>query len=454
MYKISPRLISFLFIFCLSTQGRARELVSPETIQLQTQQTNQFLLSNGLSVVYRKVPDSEIIWLALSFSQGASSLKADEAPLLNTVAQIMEKGSETYPRDRLYALFEKFGTGVNCGFGVESGMCQATFVKQYAGDVLPIFASLVTEPKFEPAEVDIALQQARAANLAANQNPEDYVNEVVNEIFYGQNHPYWRSNAFEKAVLAKAQLKDLKALYKKMMASTGKRLVVVGSMPDDQLKELLEKSFLKINSHATTLTPPKAPRFAKSKDISIVDRDVPTAYLRAKFLVPGALDKDFIRSSLMLHILSEELETEVRTRRSLSYAVYAGQLSYSLGIGILHASTSRPKETLEAMAEVIKNLRTKLISKEDLERYKTVFATSYFLNLEDHGRLGSSLANAYHYHGGPQKLYEYPRVLAQVTPEDIRRVADAYLRQFRLGIVYKKAQFKEADAKAFLKQFP
>jgi predicted Zn-dependent peptidase len=152
-----------------------------------------------------------------------------------------------------------------------------------------------------------------------------------------------------------------------------------------------------------------------------------------------------------MRILSEELESEVRTKRSLSYAVYAQQVSLAMGIGVIHASTSRPKETLEAIMPVVKKLRDEKLSKEDLERHKTVFATGYFLTLEEHGSLASSLASSYLYNGNTNRLYDMPRELEKVTPEDIQRLAKQHFKGFRLGVVYRNKDFQKPWAEGFLK---
>ena len=432
----------------------AKQLVSAETIQLQKDSTYSFELSNKLPVTYRKLPEVDIFWVAVAFSYGQSSVSSEEATQLNPLAQLMEHGSLSYPREKLYSLFETYSTGVGCGFGVETGMCAMSFVNQYATDLLPVLSSLIVEPEFNSKEADLVIQQAKAANLAADQDPEDSVNELVNDLFYGKNHPYWRNSAFDKKVLDKLKLEDFRKLHAKLLKGSSKRLVVVSSLPVEEVKALLEKNFSRLSSKVDKIKLQKPPVFHPKDNFAFEDRDIPTAYIRAKFVLPGILDPDYLKSALMIHILSEELETEIRTRRSLSYSVFASQIPYTMGIGILHASTSKPTETLKAMASVLKKMQSDLIAREDLDRYKTVFATSYFLNLEDNGHLGSSLANSFHYEGHANKLYDFPVRLEAVTSEDIQKAARTYLRQFRLAVVYKKAAFEKKAAQDFLKAFP
>lgn len=112
------------------------------------------------------------------------------------------------------------------------------------------------------------------------------------------------------------------------------------------------------------------------------------------------------------------------------------------GIGTISASTSKPKETLETIASVIKGLRDNKIAPDELKEYKNVFTTGYYLTMETHDQLAGALSNAQVYFGDASIMYEWPSRIEAVTPEDIQRVAKEVLKNFRVGIVYDKDKFK------------
>jgi predicted Zn-dependent peptidase len=163
-----------------------------------------------------------------------------------------------------------------------------------------------------------------------------------------------------------------------------------------------------------------------------------------KFNAPSITAKDAAAADLMFEILSERLQEEVRTKRSLSYAVYAGTIQYNQGIGMISVSTSKPKETIDAITAVVKNFKEKGVTAEELSEQRNVFTTSYFLTLESQNSLASALASFQNYFGNAKKLYDLPDQLAGVTPADVSRVAKEWLKNFRVGVVYDKDKF---DAK-------
>lgn len=450
----------YLFIcavLCASLWGnllRAKELVTDATIKLQKDSTLQFTLESGIPVTYRLIPDSEIFLISLAFTYGDAYLKAEERPALSVLTQLMERGSKSYPKDTLFALLEKYATTINCGAGIELGNCTFSTLNPYVAELMPAFASSVLEPSFDPNEANIVLEQATASERGSLQNPETYANEVVNDIFYGKGHPYWANQETKLKALAATKLPLIKDLHQRLLTQVAKRFVVVGSLPVDQLKTLLNKQFALLkNVEDKALVIPK-PVYRPKESFTFAPRNIPTSYVRAKFVMPGVGDPDLVAAQLMVHILSEEMENEIRTKRSLSYSVYAQVIPYTMGIGVLHASTSRPKETLEAMRPIIKKLRDTKLSKDELERYKTVFATSYFLNLEEHSSLAGTIVNAMHYFGGTDRLYDMPRILAKVSPDDIQQAAQRYLQKFRLGVVFREKDFSPKWGQDFLKAFP
>ncbi len=195
-----------------------------------------------------------------------------------------------------------------------------------------------------------------------------------------------------------------------------------------------------------------APKIDGKKTYNFHDRELPTAYIRMKFNAPGAKEKDRVGAKLLFEILSEELGEEIRTRRSLSYSVGSAILQYNAGLGLIVASTSKPKETLEAMHVVIEALKKKKYTEEEIREYKNVFATNYFLTQETHDSLSTAISSSLDYHGSTDELYELPKQLEKVTAADINRMANQYLKDFRVGVIYGRKDFDDKWATDFVSQ--
>ena len=219
-------------------------------------------------------------------------------------------------------------------------------------------------------------------------------------------------------------------------------LTIVGPLQKKDIHTVSANSFAKINKRKVAKIILPVPTYDPKNNFAFEHRDIPTAYLRFKFNAPPAKDPDFAALRLLFHILSKELGEEVRTKRSLSYAIYAFTAQFTIGYGSIGAWTSKPKETLAAIKEVLQKLKDRELTKQALTEYKTVFATNYFLDLETNGSLASSLSESQFYHDGYEEFYNYPRKIDAVTPKDIKRLANSVLKNFRLGVIYHKDKFK------------
>jgi predicted Zn-dependent peptidase len=212
----------------------------------------------------------------------------------------------------------------------------------------------------------------------------------------------------------------------------------------------LESYFGEIKGQKDAKSSLQTPPFSEGTSFTFVDRSVPTAFIKIKMNAPAISDKDAVASLLMFDILSEELGDEIRTKRSLSYAVHAFTIQYSLGIGVISASTSKPKETFEALGEVIKTLKDKTLTEEELEEHKNVFATEHYLTQETHASLAAALSNALYYYGDAQKYYDVAQKLAAVTPDDIKRLTKSQLINPRIGVIFSRKNFDDSWAKNFI----
>ena len=447
--------VFFAFLgFCaflgFSLESYASLLVSKETIDRQKELTSILMLDNGTKVVYRKIDNSEISSLSLSYPFGIAHMENQQKAAAKMMMTLMPKAAKGYPKKKVYALTEKFSSSVGCTYGIEVSACSLSTVNDYFDNLLPLFTAITRDPSYH--KEDLKLQKAsRIAQLEGLiEEPDSYVNQVVNRHFYPDDHPYKLSFEDEIVSIKRISTKDLKKLHKTLKHSKGQFFTYVGSLDKELLKKKLNKMFGDLVLKPVKTLNVKEPVFTKEKSLSLEDRNIPTAYMSLKFNGPGRQHKDYLATVFMLHILSEELGLEIRTNRSLSYAVHSYMIGHSIGINVISATTSKPRETLEAIDSIIAAMKKKTYSQEEMKRYKNVYTTSYFLTLEEHASLSATLATNFHYYKTLDKFYERPLRLASIDGKMVREMAKKYLVDFRIGVIFNKKNFKENWAHALI----
>lgn len=430
----------------------AAELVSDETIKTQKELTKVLKLKNGIPVVLRSVPESDILQLDVVWSHGLKELPTGKKALNEWLWTALPMAGKGYPKAVVNETSEQYGLEIGCAGGIEVSTCSLGTLNDFWDKALPLFSNLVNQPAFTDEDIKLSKDRIVATFKNVPSDPGSYVNEIVNSVYYPAGHPYRLNHDEALAELDKLGKADLEALHKTVLNAGLMSLVVVSSMDGDKLLADLEKAFGAVPKADSKPTPVQDPPFEEAKAYAFHDRELPTAYVRIKAPAPSVTAQDAVAARFLFEILSEELGEEIRTKRSLSYAVHSFVIQYSLGIGVITVSTAKPKETIEALQAVLDQIKTKTYSKEELEEYKHVFATAYYLTQETHGSLARALGNSLHYFGTPNEHYDMPRKLDKVTAEDIKRLAGELLGDFRVGVIFGKKDFKDQWVTDFIKK--
>lgn len=441
-----------LLLFAVAPRAAALQLVSDDTINTQKNLTTNYKLKNGIPVVIRNVEGSDIIAVNVTWATGLRDLPVGKRALNDWLWPSMTMASTTVPKAKKFETEEKFGLEIACAGGIESSSCGLGTVDDYWHQGLDLFAALITTPALTDEDLKLTKDRLTAQLKNTPSNPEALVNEILNKIFYPAGHPYRLNHDEALAELEKVGKHDVVDLHKQILNASIMQIVVATSMPAEKVLADLDKAFGTIPTAIFTPVVATVPHFDEKNAYSFHDRDLPTAFIRIKLNGPSVTDKDAMAAKLLFEILSEELGDEVRTKRSLSYAVHSYILQYSLGVGVISASTSKPKETLEAIQQVIETLKAKTYTDDELEIFKRSFATSYYLTLETHSSLAGALSTSKLFYGTAEELYDMPRKLDKVTPADIKRLANELLVEPRIGVIYGRKDFDDSWALDLIKK--
>jgi predicted Zn-dependent peptidase len=134
-------------------------------------------------------------------------------------------------------------------------------------------------------------------------------------------------------------------------------------------------------------------------------------------------------------ILSDRFFDEVRTKRNLSYAVFAGLSQRRANYGLLYVTAVEPDTTLAVMLHEVERLKTEPITAERLAENVNVFLTQYWLAQETNMGQAATLGAFEIVGGGWEKAADFVRGVRQVTPADIQRVAEEYLKDIHFVVI-------------------
>jgi zinc protease len=294
-------------------------------------------------------------------------------------------------------------------------------------------ADRVMAPTLAPAEVEIAREQLIAGARQRSTQPDDAVEELADSLLY-VNHPYALPATGTPASLAAITIPQLRAYHAQQFVTSRMLLVVVGNVDRPSLERLVRGSIATMPRGSYTWTPPP-PVTSSGKALAIDGRPLPTNYVRGYVTGPPATSRDYVALRVATAVLSGRLFTEVRSRRNLSYAVEAPFEERAQAVGGLYVTTVDPNAVLRIMRDELTTLQTESVDPDGLKRLEQQFITEYFLKNETNADQANVLARAEVFEGDYRAADRFMESLQRVTPEDVRRVARQYLKDFRFAYV-------------------
>jgi zinc protease len=219
--------------------------------------------------------------------------------------------------------------------------------------------------------------------------------------------------------------------------------VVVGNVSRDDLAGKIESAFGEVPATGGSARPVPTVVASDAK-IEVTTRELPTNYIRGLFATPDPGHADHAATRVAIDILSDRLFEEVRTKRNLSYAVFAGLSQRRANYGVLYVTAVDPDATIKVMMHEVERLKTEPMSDERLQENVNVFLTGYWLGQETNMGKAAALGGFEMTGGGWENADSFVRRVREVKPEDIQRVARTYLKSLRFAVLGDPAKIDQA----------
>jgi zinc protease len=162
---------------------------------------------------------------------------------------------------------------------------------------------------------------------------------------------------------------------------------------------------------------------------------LPTNYILGYFAGPPATSRDYAALRIATAVLSGRLFNEIRVQRNLTYAVSAPFVERAVAAGGLYVTTASPDTTLALMRAVVEEVKQGTVTQYGLNQLVQQFITEYFLDNETNADQADFLAQAQLYRGDWRLADRFVDELRSVTGDDVRRVANEYIKGVRFAYV-------------------
>jgi predicted Zn-dependent peptidase len=282
---------------------------------------------------------------------------------------------------------------------------------------------------------DVALVQSRI--LAGLQDdtdaPDSYLQRLQERVVY-VGHPYLNRPEGTAENISRLTADDLRAYHQKMMQTSRLLLVIVGDLDAAQLKTRIAASFGKLprGDYKPQLPPPLS--FSAST-VDVTTRTLPTNYVQGMFAAPPITSPDIYPMRVASSLLRDRVFEEVRVKRNLSYAPDAFLRNQSANIGGLYVTAVDANQAVRVMLSEVARLQREPIGRDDISAVIAQFLTSYYIGQETNAAQAGELAQYEIIGGGWHNSLVFLEKLRAVTPADVQRVSQKYMRNIRFVVL-------------------
>lgn len=421
------------------------ELSYPELRDFDIPDPERIELDNGMTILLLEDSELPLVNATARIAGGGVYDPSDKVGLASVAGQVMRSGgTESLSPDELNEQLENLGANVETNMGSTSGSAFMSTLSDNVDEVLPLFAEVLRAPRFDQEQVDLAKNQQRSSISRRNDNPQQIAQREFEQVLYGEDSPYARTseyytvNAIERA--------DLVDFHEQYVHPENVILSVWGDFDTEAMRAQLEDAFADWTPSEEAVTPEPPERSAQDgPSTNFIPKDDVN---QSTILIGHGGDitrehPDYPAVLAMNEVLSGgfsgRLFQNVRRDQGLAYSVFG---TYSAGYdrpgrfysGVFTRS-ERTVDAAESVLEEIRGMREAPPSQEELDQARNAYLNSFVFNFDSKRQILSRLMT-YEYYGYPTDFLQgLVDDMADITPEDVHRVAQEYLRPDNTHIV-------------------
>lgn len=388
---------------------------------------------NGLKVLVKRRAGSQTVAGGLFLRGGSRNITAEDAGIESLMLDVASEASVNYPRQRMRTELSRMGTVIGSSENYDYSLLSFTSTRPNFDRSWEIFTDVALRPAFTKEDFDLVKSRQLSALRDDSDDPDTYLQRLQERVAYA-GHPYLNRPQGTVESVSRLTLEDLRRYHQQTMETSRLLLVIVGDLDAVQLRQRITASFGKLPRGKYRSEPVPQLSFTAAT-VEVTQRGLPTNYVQGLFAAPPLTATDIYPTQVASSILRDRVFEEVRVKRNLSYAPSAFLGSQAANIGGIYVSAVDANQAVSVMLNEIRRLQTQPIDQMDITGVVSQYLTSYYLGQETNAAQAGNLAEYELIGGGWRNSFDTIMRLRAVTPADVQRVAQKYMRNIRFVVL-------------------
>ena len=399
-------------------------------------------LENNISYLYKKNTNTP----RMAFCLGCSINEVESKPgVYSLIARLLTQGTKNYNSEQLANIFEKYA--IDFTSEIFSNYLRIKFVclNEDFSKAIELVNEVITNSTF--AEIEKEKIKLKGEITAELDSPKAIAMDNYSKAIF-ENHYYGSTGSLTKILenIDKVTFDEVVSTYNKILNNSKKSLSIVGALDKDEVMPLINSTIAKLpQSIDNNFKIEKPKEIASKKEVVAHKPSINQAHIVKGWQVATNDNKREYATLILLNIilgacgLSSRLFLELRDKKGLAYVVRSVYESFkTVGNFMIYIATepNNIEVSLKGFDEEIEKIKNILVTEDELNDAKNNFIGKCdFINETNMQQAciytkNNVLGFDFDF---SQELKDY---IKQITPEDIREVANKYFNDnYVLSIV-------------------
>jgi zinc protease len=417
-------------------------LVWPTLAAAQAPPVERRILDNGLVLVVAPRPGLPVVRGIALLGAGTLDEDSGQAGIAALTARLILRGTATRSGEQISQAIEAVGGSLEAEAERNAAVVGLSVLTKDLRLGLSLLADTLRNPTFPEAELERERRNLLAGLAQRAEEPGLQAQDLFATTLYGLAHPYGRPVAGTEATLRQLRRDEIIGFHRRWYGPNRVILVLAGDITLAVAEPMVREVF---GNWVPVVSPawhsPSVGPISRGA-VRTLDRKLAQTTV---ILGQGGIarnDPEYYAATVLNAILggsglTSRLGLRLREEGGLVYSVgsslAAGRLAGPLQVA-LQTKNESAGEAVRQVIQEIRRLRSEPVPAEELRRAQAFLTGNLALQLDTTGKLAAFLARAEYYGLGLDLPARYPGLIAAVTPEDVRRVAQRILDPDRLVI--------------------
>jgi zinc protease len=388
---------------------------------------------NGLKVLLKRREGSLTVAAGLFIRGGAANINAQNAGIETLMLSVATEATTNFPRARMRSETSRMGTVIGSSANTDYSVLSLATTRMHFDKSWQIFTDVALRPSFTKEDVSLVQERLVVSLSDDTDNPDVYLQKLQNRVAYA-GHPYLNNTSGTPETVAQLTPDDLRGYHTKLMETSRLLLVIVGDLNPAEVRNLVAAGLGKLPRGKYKPEAVPALAFDKSS-VEVTPRELPTNYVQGLFTAPSLTSPDIYAMRIASSMLRDRVFEEVRNKRNLSYAPDAFLRTQAANVGGLYVTAVDANQSIRVMLSEIARLQNEPVGADDIHGVIAQYLTTYYLGQETNAAQAGELAMYELIGGGWRNSVDFLERLTAVTPADIQRVAQKYMRNIRFVVL-------------------